>query len=112
MLVGDAAGLVSPLTAGGIHAAIYGGRRAGLAIADYLLDGGRQPARAIRPALPKFVWKRWARRAFDLDPPNALYDFALDNSPFRSLARLVFFHHRGLLTLDGWRELVWRGSES
>lgn len=39
LLVGDAAGMVSPLTAGGIHTALKHGTAAGRAIAEYLWAG-------------------------------------------------------------------------
>ena len=45
LLVGDAAGLVSPLTAGGIHTALASGRRAGEAIAAALANDERRHAR-------------------------------------------------------------------
>ncbi|MBI3858374.1 MAG: NAD(P)/FAD-dependent oxidoreductase [Planctomycetes bacterium] len=96
VLVGDAAGLVSPLTAGGIHTALDSGRRAGLAIAEHLLDGGRPLPRLLADAYPSFFWKRWLRRAIDLRPPNSWIDAALSNPLFRSLARTLFFHRRGL----------------
>src|SRR6185436_15411294 len=41
LLIGDAAGMVSPLTAGGIHTALRHGIAAGRAIADFLW--GREP---------------------------------------------------------------------
>jgi len=43
LLTGDAAGLVSPLTAGGIRLAFQYGRRAGQAISEYLSDNGADP---------------------------------------------------------------------
>ena len=43
LLVGDAAGLVSPLTGGGIHRALYFGRKAALSVCDVLEDGGAHP---------------------------------------------------------------------
>ena len=52
MLLGDAAGMVSPLTAGGIHPAMQLGRIAGVSIADYLLDDGLHPVRNVRKAMP------------------------------------------------------------
>jgi digeranylgeranylglycerophospholipid reductase len=106
LLVGDAAGLVSPLTAGGIHTALESGWRAGHAIADYLLDGGVEPARALRSRHPSFSWKRWLRQAFDFDPPNGLYDWALTTPVMRAAARLVYFHKRGLLSTGGWSEVL------
>ncbi len=105
VLVGDAAGLVSPLTAGGIPTALESGRCAGLAIAEHLLDGGRSPDRALAGRFPRFRWKRWLRRAIDLRPPNRLYDAAFSSPLFRSIAQTIFFHHRGLFSAATWRDL-------
>src|SRR5262249_40866979 len=44
LLAGDAAGMVSPLTAGGIHTALKHGLAAGHAIADYLAGRREDPA--------------------------------------------------------------------
>jgi flavin-dependent dehydrogenase len=44
LLVGDAAGLVSPVTAGGIHTALKHGLAAGHAIADYLNGKNEDPS--------------------------------------------------------------------
>lgn len=106
LLIGDAAGLVSPLTAGGIHTALESGWRAGHAIADYLVDGGVEPERALRPRCPSFSWKRLLRRTFDFDAPNGLYDWALTTPVMRAAARLVYFHKRGLLAANGWSEVL------
>lgn len=109
LLVGDAAGMVSPLTAGGIHTALDLGRQAGLAICDFLLDGGRNPQSVLRKELPRFYWKRLLRLGFDhLPPPNWSIDLAMRASPVRALAQVVFFHHRGLLSPEAWRDMVWR----
>ncbi|MGZ8580383.1 MAG: FAD-dependent oxidoreductase [Actinomycetota bacterium] len=105
VLVGDAAGLVSPLTAGGIHTALRSGRTAGLAIASHLLDDGPPPDRALHRAYPTFAWKRPMRLAMDLPPPNPLIDAALESPRFRAIAQAIFFHHRGLLSGDAWRDL-------
>ncbi len=107
LLVGDAAGMVSPLTAGGIHSALRFGRLAGLAATDHLLDAGRDPAEVVRAAAPRFVFKRLLRAAWNLRPPNALFDLALASAPFRSLAQAVFFHNRGLWSWRTWTD-VWR----
>ena len=106
VLVGDAAGLVSPLTAGGIHTALRSGRAAGLAIASRLLDGGPPLNAALRKIYPTFTWKRPMRSALDLRPPNALIDRGLESPRFRAVAQTVFFHHRGLMTADAWRDLM------
>ena len=107
VLVGDAAGLVSPLTAGGIHTAMRSGRTAGIAIASHLLDGGPGLETALRGAYPRSVSKSFMRAAWDLGPPNALIDRGFDSALFREIARAVFFHHRGVLPRDT-RNLVAR----
>jgi digeranylgeranylglycerophospholipid reductase len=106
VLVGDAAGWVSPLTAGGIHCALAWGRLAGIAVADYLLDGAPHPATVVRRTVPSFAFKRRLRWLVDLRPPDRWLDAALGSRLLRRAAQLVFFHHRGLLGADAWRE--WR----
>ncbi|HVF08400.1 MAG TPA: NAD(P)/FAD-dependent oxidoreductase, partial [Actinomycetota bacterium] len=105
VLVGDAAGLVSPLTAGGIHTALRSGRAAGIAIAGHLLDAGPSPDNVLRDAYPTFAWKLPMRLAMDLNPPNALIDLGLASPRLRAIARALFFHHRGLLSAEAWRDL-------
>lgn len=109
LLVGDAAGLVSPLTAGGIHSAFRYGRRAAQAISDHLLDGGPDPALVLAREYPRYRWKALLRRGLDRDPPNWLYDRTLGLPPMRAFAQLVYFHRKGLKTRAGWRDLLrWR----
>jgi len=108
LLVGDAAGLVSPLTAGGIHNALESGWCAGHAIADHLLDGGVEPGHAVAAKYPKFFWKSCLRRAFDFDPPNAVYDWTLSTPMMRKVAQLIYFHKRGLWSAQAWREILGR----
>lgn len=95
LLVGDAAGLVSPLTGGGIHRALYFGRKAALSVCDYLQDGGAHPGISMGREYPRFIWKRLLRSAIDLNPPNAIYDALLSTKTFRSFARTIFFNSRG-----------------
>ncbi len=106
VLVGDAAGLVSPLTGGGIHSALRSGRAAGVALAGHLLDGAPALDRALAGTYPRYAAKRALRAALDLGPPNTLLDLALDSRWFRALAQTVFFHHRGLLSSAAWRDLL------
>jgi flavin-dependent dehydrogenase len=94
LLVGDAAGLVSPLTAGGIHTALASGRRAGEAIAK-ALAGDAGGTLVVDPPVPRFVVKRWMRRAYDRLQSDALFDVAITSAAFAALARRVFFHARG-----------------
>ena len=95
LLAGDAAGLVSPLTGGGIHCAFHYGRRAALAVCDYLCDRGVHPGAAMARQYPRFFAKRLARIAMNGEPPNLLFNQALSNRAFLSLARLIYFHSRG-----------------
>ncbi len=106
MLLGDAAGMVSPLTAGGIHPAMQLGRVAGVAIANHLFDGGPEPWRAVSAIAPSFAYKRWLRAAYELLPTNYLIDRLITSAPLRRLAQVIFFHHRGLFSLAAWREIV------
>lgn len=107
LLVGDAAGIVSPLTAGGIHPAFRYGRRAGQVVSDYLLDGGTDPGRVLLREYPRYRWKAWLRRGLDRDPPNWLYDWTLGLPPMRAFARLVYFHRKGLKSGAAWRDMFW-----
>ncbi len=96
LLIGDAAGLVSPLTAGGIRLAMQLGRKAGCVIAEHLEDGGPEPGRVMAKDYPRFTAKKWLRRAWGLAPPNWLLDRTLFTPPMRALARRIYFHRRGV----------------
>jgi hypothetical protein len=95
LLVGDAAGMVSPATGGGIRLAFQFGRRAAQAITDHLLHLGPPPAAALAHELPRFGLKRALRAGLDLAPPNFLVDAFLATSPMRRLATHVYFHRHG-----------------
>ena len=106
LLIGDAAGLVSPLSAGGIHTALESGWVAANAIADHVFEGGEAPAAAIARNAPRFASKHAMRALFDRGVPDALFDALLSTRPFTALARSVYFHHRGLASAAGWRDLA------
>lgn len=106
LLVGDAAGMVSPLTAGGIHTAVHFGRRAGVSIADYLLDAGPAPHRLLRDSAPTFFCKGLLRRAWDIHPPNWAINRAIGSKPLRVAAQMAFYHHRGVFDLRAWPEAM------
>ena len=92
LLIGDAAGMVSPLTAGGIHNAYRYGRVAADAIADHLGAGGPHPVEVVRRAYPKHRWKRLARWSYDhLPVARALEAGLLTRGLFRKAAGKVFF---------------------
>jgi digeranylgeranylglycerophospholipid reductase len=94
LLVGDAAGMVSPATGGGIRLAFQFGRRAAHAIADHLLHLGPAPETVLARELPRFGLKRLMRIGLDLAPPNMLVDAIIATSPMRWLAAHVYFHRR------------------
>ena len=95
MLVGDAAGHVSPLTGGGIAQTLRLGRRVAQFTADWLLVGAEHPGIALAREAPKFRGKLWLRRLLDLAPPNWMWNLCLSSVPFKSLAQSVYFHKRG-----------------
>ena len=108
-LLGDAAGFVSPMTAGGIHPAVEIGRLLGIAVSDYLQDNGYSPESEIRKQVPSYRVKRELRRIFDIfPPPNFVFNFFLSNTLFRKTSQLIFFHHRGLLSKKAWNEILGR----
>ena len=100
LLAGDAAGLVSPLTAGGIHTALESGWCAAHAIVDFLQDQGHDPARVAAKAYPRFVCKRGLRWLADLPPPNWLYDALLGTAAMRRVASAIYFHRRSASMTD------------
>lgn len=112
LLIGDAAGIVSPLTAGGIHTALQSGWRAAHAIADHLSDGGIDPALAVANSYPRFLWKRNLRHLINLPIPAALYNLLLATPPSRALAQAIYFHHRRLLSPRNWQEVIWNSDRT
>ncbi len=108
MLVGDAAGMVSPLTAGGIYTALRFGARAADIIADHLGGEGPSPGDVLTRETPKYRAKKWLRTALDLGPPDWLTNALIGTWPMRALARLVYFHTKGLASKKAWKELAGR----
>lgn len=107
LLVGDAAGLVSPLTAGGIHTALESGRAAAVAIRAALArDSGAALTASIN--VPTFRTKRLLRKAFDLFQSDWLFDLLLSTGALAVAARLVYFHRRGMLSTAAWKDLLRR----
>jgi flavin-dependent dehydrogenase len=95
LLIGDAAGMVSPLTAGGIHTALQHGARAGHVIADFLAGSGDDPAAWAARTYPTFRLKRALRFLFDHWQNDWAFDALLSSSPVQRLAGQVYFHQRG-----------------
>lgn len=94
MLIGDAAGHVSPMTGGGIRLAFRYGRRAGQLIHDHLTRDGPRPDLALAGELPSFTLKLAMRRLMDLGPPNWLFDSVIATPAMRWVARRIYFHRR------------------
>ena len=111
LLVGDAAGMVSPVTGGGIHTALHFGRRAAQLVSDYLSDRGLHPARALSREAPKYRAKLLMRAALDLAPPNMLINAMLMTEPVRALAQRIYFHSRAgdTDTFESWTSAFERG---
>jgi digeranylgeranylglycerophospholipid reductase len=96
LLVGDAAGMVSPVTAGGIHTALKHGSAAGHAIADYLSGNSEDPSGWFVRSYPSFRAKRALRFLFDHFQSDTLFDLMLGTKIIRTAASIVYFHHTGL----------------
>ena len=82
MLIGDAAGTVSPVTGGGIHTALHFGRRAALLVVRIT---SRIVARirwsALARELPRYRSKLLLRKLLDFAPPNGLINALLMTGP-------------------------------
>lgn len=98
LLVGDAAGMVSPVTAGGIHAALQHGLAAGYAVADFLQGRAEDPCGWFVQSYPKFRVKRLLRILFDHFQSDLAFNLLLASWPMRSAAGIVYFHHKGVFS--------------
>jgi flavin-dependent dehydrogenase len=111
MLVGDAAGMVSPVTGGGIHTALHFGRRAALLVCEHLGSRGIHPVAALTREAPRYGAKLLLRRALDLAAPNMLINAVFMTAPVRALAQRLYFHARGETdeSFAAWSERFARG---
>ncbi len=96
LLVGDAAGMVSPLTAGGIHTALKHGMAGGQAIASFLDGKSDDPSGAFVRSYPRFRAKRLLRYLFDHFQSDTLFNLLLGTKPMRAAAGIVYFHRKGV----------------
>lgn len=96
LLVGDAAGIVSPVTAGGIHTALKHGLAAGNAVADFLHGRAGDPSGWFVRSYPKFRSKRLLRFLFDHFQSDLAFNCLLATWPMRLAASVVYFHHKGV----------------
>jgi len=97
LLVGDAAGMVSPVTAGGIHTALKHGLAAGHAVAEFLEGKCEDPQQWFAATYPKFRTKRLLRFLFDHFQSDWLFNLMLASRPMRMAASYVYFHRRGVM---------------
>jgi len=95
LLLGDAAGLVSPVTAGGIHTALKHGLAAGHAVADFLAGRRDDPASAFVAQYPRYRFKRALRWCYDRFQSDLAFDLLLGTRLMRTAAGIVYFHHKG-----------------
>lgn len=95
ILIGDAAGVVSPLTAGGIHTALRYGRILGEVMAQYLAHGGEHPREVLNRAYPRFRAKL-AMRAMYEHVPNWMLNLSIGNDAFAWFAHEVFYRKKRL----------------
>lgn len=114
LLVGDAAGMVSPVTGGGIHTALHFGRRAAQLVSDYLADRGPHPLAPFVREAPRFRAKLMLRRLMDTVPSNALINAFLMTPPAKALAQRLYFHSRAGSpdSFETWIEEFERGELS
>lgn len=96
LLVGDAAGMVSPVTAGGIHTALKHGLASGHAIADCLNGKCDDPSGWFVDNYPTFRKKKLLRFLFDHFQSDTAFNLLLGTRPMRRAASLVYFHHKGV----------------
>jgi geranylgeranyl reductase family protein len=111
LLIGDAAGWVSPMTGGGIRLAFRYSRRAASLIADHLQASGPSPELALAREVPRFRVKNLLRRALDFAPPNALINLSLASPPARAFAERIYFHRRGDAGIDREAYRRWLDTE-
>jgi digeranylgeranylglycerophospholipid reductase len=96
LLVGDAAGMVSPVTAGGIHTALKHGLAAGHAVVDYLNGKSEDPSGWFVRSYPRYRVKRLLRFLFDHFQSDLFFNLLLSTKPMRMAAGIVYFHHKGV----------------
>ncbi|MDX1975683.1 MAG: NAD(P)/FAD-dependent oxidoreductase [Rickettsiales bacterium] len=96
MLVGDAAGMVSPLTAGGIHTALRYGTLLGMHLAAHIRHQAPHPSTRISSIYPRFQAKQLLRFGYERFAPNWLLNAVITNPAFTYMARLVFFSPKHL----------------
>ena len=96
ILLGDSAGIVSPLTAGGIHTALHYGVALADAIAAHLHQGAAHPGEAMGRVYPRFYAKLGMRKIYEHCAPNWILNATIGNPLFKYAASTVFFRKKNL----------------
>ncbi len=96
ILLGDAAGTVSPLSAGGIHTALHYGELLANLIVDHDCNAGPDPAAVLAEVYPRFRLKHILRWTLENAAPDLALDLMIGNPLFRALANTVFFKTKRL----------------
>ncbi|MCE2927993.1 MAG: NAD(P)/FAD-dependent oxidoreductase [Rickettsiales bacterium] len=98
ILLGDSAGIVSPLTAGGIHTAMHYGKQLGDYLADYMKNSckGESPAEMLARHYPRFYFKQGLRKAYEHLAPDWLLNGIIGNPIFGAAANHIFFKRKTL----------------
>jgi flavin-dependent dehydrogenase len=97
LLVGDSAGMVSPVTAGGIQTALKHDLAAGHALTEFLEGKCEDPQQWFAATYPKFRTKRLLRFLFDRFQSDSFFNVMLASRPVRMAASHVYFHRRGVM---------------
>ncbi len=96
ILLGDAAGTVSPLSAGGIHTALHYGDLLANLIVDHDRNGAPDPKAVLAEVYPRFRLKHILRWGLENAAPDMALDLLIGNPLFRALANTVFFKTKRL----------------
>lgn len=96
ILLGDSAGIVSPLTAGGIHTALHYGKILGELLARHIRHNEPHPAIILEKIYPRFYLKQAMRLAYEKCAPDWLLNVAIDNPLFRKFSEVVFYKKKTL----------------
>ncbi|MEM8668175.1 MAG: NAD(P)/FAD-dependent oxidoreductase [Planctomycetota bacterium] len=95
-LLGDASGVVSPLTGGGIHTALHCGKELGEKLADWLGDENPTSKSIPKMRYRGFRVKHVMRWCFEHLATNRVMNLVIKSFWFKWLAREVFFRPKRL----------------
>jgi flavin-dependent dehydrogenase len=95
--------MVSPLTAGGIHAALKYGLAAGHAVTDFLQGRREDPCGWFVDTYPRYRTKRLLRLLFDHLHSDTAFNLLLASPPLRMAASIIYFHRKGVFHTPGNR---------